>query len=168
MNSVKTIALCGMMTALSVVILLLGGVLELGMYAAPMIAGFCIMYIGHECGAKNQWLVWAAVSLLSFMLVPNVEENLMYACFFGLYPILRPHFQKLPRLPRRICKLLYFNIMIAAVETLIMRVLAPESMGVVMMIVLLMLGNVIFRCYDFLIPRSQMLFQRYASALKKR
>ena len=31
MNSVKTIALCGMMTALSVVIMLLGGVLEVGM-----------------------------------------------------------------------------------------------------------------------------------------
>ena len=49
-----------------------------------------------------------------------------------------------------------------------LRTFLRSAVKAVMMIVLLMLGNVIFRCYDFLIPRSQMLFQRYASALKKR
>ena len=168
MHSAKTIAVCSMMAALSVVIMILGGVLGLGMYASPMIAGFCIMYIGREHGAKYQWLVWAAVSLLSFILVPNAEENLMYLCFFGLYPILWPGFEKLSPKLRWVCKLLYFNLMIIAVEALVMLVLVPETMGAVMLITLLLMGNVIFLCYDFLIPRADVLFRKYLGNLKRR
>lgn len=161
MQKTKTIAACGMMTALSVVIMLLGGVLGLGMYASPMIAGFCLMYIGQEYGVKYQWTVWAAVSLLSVMLVPNAEENLMYICFFGLYPILWPLFEKLPWKLKWVCKLLYFNLTVIAVEALVMLVLVPEVMGAGLMIGLLALGNVLFLCYDFMIPRSHLLFQKY-------
>lgn len=167
MQSAKTIALCSMMAVLSVVIMILGGVLGLGMYASPMIAGFCIMYIGREYSAKYQWLVWAAVSLLSFILVPNAEENLMYLCFFGLYPVLWPGFEKLPIKLRWICKLLYFNLMVIAVEALVMLVLVPETMGTGMLIALLLMGNVIFLCYDFLIPRADKLFQKYLGKFKK-
>lgn len=168
MQQAKTIASCGMMAALSVVIMLLGGVLGLGMYASPMIAGFCVMYIGREHGTKYQWIVWAAVSLLSLLLVPNAEENLMYICFFGLYPILHPQFEKLPMRLRWVCKLLYFNVTVIAVEMLVMLVLVPEAMAAWMLITLLLMGNVIFLCYDFLIPRSHLLFQKYFGRFMKR
>ena len=84
---------CSMMAALSVVILLIGGILELGMYACPMIAGLCILMVGDCYGRKCQIMTWIAVSALSFMLVPNIEENLMYLGVFGVYPILYPYFQ---------------------------------------------------------------------------
>jgi len=159
-------ALCGMMAALSVAVMIIGGVLGLGMYASPMIAGFCLTLVGRKYGAKYQWVLWAAVSLLSFILVPNAEQNLMYLCFFGLYPILQPGFEKLPRKLKWACKLLYFNITVIAVEALVMLVLVPEIMGAGMMAVLLLLGNVIFICYDFILPRSDLLFRKYFGRLK--
>ena len=166
MKASKRIAVCGMTAALSVVVMIIGGVLGLGMYASPMIAGICLTPIDRKYGARYQWTLWAAVSLLSFILVPNAEQNLMYLCFFGLYPIVQPLFEKLPRKLGWVCKLLYFNVTVIAVEALVMLVLVPEVMGTAMLIVLLLMGNVIFVCYDFLLPRSDLLFRKYFGRLK--
>ena len=154
-------AVCGMMAALSVVIMVLGGVLGIGMYASPMLAGFCLLPIGKKYGTKDQWLVWAAVSLLSLMLIPEPEQNLMYIALFGLYPILYPYFKRLPGAWKWIGKLLYFHAAAIAVELLVMLVLVPEVMSLPMIIVLLLLGNAVFWMYDFLIPRSDLLFWRF-------
>ena len=64
MKASKRIAVCGMTAALSVVVMIIGGVLGLGMYASPMIAGICLTPIGRKYGARYQWTLWAAVSLL--------------------------------------------------------------------------------------------------------
>lgn len=166
MRQSKIIASCGMTAALSVVIMIIGGILGLGMYASPMIAGFCLMPIQQKFGAKYSWTLWAAVSLLCFILVPDVEENLMYFAFFGLYPLLWPHFEKLPKKLRWIGKLLYFNLVVIAVEMLIMLVLIPENMGWIMNLILLLMGNIIFICYDFLLPRSELLLKKYLGKIK--
>lgn len=167
MRKSDMIATCGMTAALSVVIMVVGGILGLGMYISPMIAGLCLLPIGRKYGVKYQWSLWAAVSLLCLILVPNVEENLMYISLFGLYPILYPGFERLPKRLRWICKFLYFNMVVVAVEALIMLVLVPETLGLAMNLILLALGNFTFLCYDFLIPRWELLLQRYFGKRKK-
>ena len=152
---------CSMMAALSVVILLIGGILELGMYACPMIAGLCILMVGDCYGRRCQIMTWVAVSALSFMLVPNVEENLMYLGVFGLYPILYPYFQKIPKGLRILAKFAYFNVIVIALEWLVVMVLVPEMRfhedpaGWIFWLSLLAMGNVIFWCYDRLLPRME-------------
>lgn len=168
MRQSKIIATCGMTAALSVAIMIIGGVLGLGIYVSPMIAGFCLMPIQQKYGARYAWMLWAAVSLLSFILVPDAEENLMYFAFFGLYPLLWPHFEKLPKTLRRVCKFLYFNIVVIAVELLIMLVLVPETMSWVMNLILLVMGNFVFLCYDFLLPRNAVVFQKYFGKIAKK
>jgi len=163
----KTIAACGMTAALSVVIMLLGGILELGMYLSPMICGFCLIPIGRKHGARYQWLVWGCVSLLSLILVPNMEENLMYAVVFGLYPILYPHFEKMPRGLKWPAKLLYFNLVVLAVEALVMLVLIPEVMTWWMGLILMLMGNIVFLLYDFLLPRTDVLMKRYLGKMRR-
>ena len=97
MKQSKSIAVCGMLAALSIVMMLLGTLLEIGLYAAPMLAGLCLLPVGRRLGKKYQVLLWVAVSVLSLILVPNVEASLMYLCLFGCYPVIRPWFQRLPR-----------------------------------------------------------------------
>lgn len=167
MKESKIMADCAMTAALSVVIMILGGVLGLGMYASPMIAGMLLMPLGRRCGVRAQWTLWAAVSLLSLILVPDVEETLMYIAIFGLYPQLYPLFEKLLPVIRRIAKLVYFNAAVVAVEALVMLVLVPETLGFALGAVLLVMGNVVFLCYDFLLPRAELLLQKYLSKLKK-
>ena len=166
MSRASVMAGCSMMTALSVVLLLIGGILELGMYACPMIAGLCILMVGDCYGRRCQVMTWIAVSVLSVMFVPNVEENLMYFGIFGLYPILYPYFQKLPKGLRMIAKFAYFNIVVIALEWLVVMVLMPQAMsgegesGWLFWLGLLAMGNVIFWCYDSLLPRMEVTLRK--------
>lgn len=156
----KRVAVGGMMTAACVVLMLLGSVLELGIYAAPMFTGLCLVPLGEKWGRKYQCLLWVAVSILSFLLVPNLEENLMFAGFFGWYPILYPTLQKLPKYLRIPAKLLVFNGAVIAVEVLVLLFFVPESLGTALMIALLVMGNVAFIFYDYVIPRTGILLRR--------
>ena len=157
----RRMAVCGMTAALGVVLMVLGAILELGMYVCPMFVGLCLIPIGKEWGIKYHLMLWAAIGLLCLMLVSNLEQNLMFIGFFGWYPALRPRLQHLPSLPRLIVKLLLFNCIVIAIEALIMLVLVPEVMGAVFTLILLALGNVTFLLYDFAIPRFEWLAKKH-------
>ena len=156
----KVIAVCGILAALSIVILLLGAVLGIGVYLAPMIAGGSLLLIRRAYGVKYHVILWFAVSVLSLILVPNLEQNLMYLCLFGCYPIFYPYLQKLGKGIRLLMKLIYFNTVFLAVELLLMLVLVPEAIGSLVFVIFLLLGNVVFLCYDLALPRFGALLNR--------
>ena len=168
MKQTKRMAMCGMMAALSVVLMVLGGALGLGMYVSPLLAGLCLIPIGNAYGKKYQAILWLAVSALSLLLVPNIEESLMYLCLFGCYPILRPQFQKLPKVLRFITKLLFFTVIFTALQLLITLVLVPEVMGTGMMVALIVLADVTLMVYDFVLPRVEWLLQKKFGKSMKR
>ena len=149
----RRMAVCSVTAALGVVVLLLGAVLELGMYVCPMVVGLCLIPVGRRFGVKYQLLLWIVISLLSFFLVPNPEENLVFAGLFGWYPVLQPRMQKLPKLLRTLLKLLLFNVVVIALEALVLYVLVPEAIDSAMLILLLLLGNVMFVMYDRVVER---------------
>ena len=159
-NQTKRMATCAMMTALCVVLMWLGAILELGMYVAPLFAGLCLIPIGQKYGSKYQLTVGVASSLLSLMLVPNIEQNLLYVGLFGWYPVLRPKLQKLPKVLSFLAKLLIFNVVVIAIEALVICLLVPEALTAWMIVLLLVLANITFLAYDFLIPRMEILMSR--------
>lgn len=161
----RRMAVCAMMTALSVVLMVLGAVLELGMYACPLFAGLCFVPIGQKYGRKYHIMLYVAAAILCFLLVPNIEENLVFAGFFGWYPILRPSLQKLPKVLGWICKVMIFNGIVIAIEWLVVTVLVPEVMGGAVWILMLVLGNILFVAYDLLVPRVEVLMWRITRML---
>lgn len=161
----RRMAVCGMTAALGVVLMVLGALLELGMYVCPMFVGLCLIPIGKEWGIKYHLMLWAAIGLLCLMLVSNLEQNLMFIGLFGWYPALRPRLQRLPSLPRLLMKLALFNAIVVAIEALLILVLVPEAMGTVFTVILLVLGNVTFLLYDFAIPRFEWLANKHLKKL---
>lgn len=161
----RKMALCSMTAALGVVVLLLGSVLGLGMYVGPLLVGMCLIPIGKEYGTKYQLMLWIVISILSFILVPNPEENLMFAGLFGWYPALYPKLEKLPRIPRLIVKLLLFNVIVISLEALVILVLVPEILDGPMIAMLLLMGNVMFLLYDRAIPNFDLIAKRYLKKL---
>lgn len=164
-TSTKRMATCSMMAALCVVLMVLGAILELGMYACPLFAGLCFIPIGQKYGRKYHITLYVASSILCFLMVPNMEENLMFVCLFGWYPIVRPVLQKLPKVIRWICKLVIFNVVVIAIEWLVMTILVPEAIGGTLLWVLLILGNITFLAYDFMIPKMEVLMGRITKLL---
>ena len=160
MKKTKAIALGGIMSAMCVAIMLLGAVIGVGVYVAPMIAGICLIPTGKKYGTKYHISLWAIVSILSLLIVPDIEEGLMFLCLFGFYPIVYPYFQKLPKLVRILLKLAYFNVVIIAVEYVVINLFVPETLGLPLALVLLAIGNVTFLLYDKIIPTTDRLLER--------
>ena len=168
MKQSRRLAFCGMTTALAIVVQVLGGWLGLGTYICPMLAGLLLLPIGREWGGRWQLAVWLAVGLLDLVLVSDLEESLMFLCFFGWYPVLYARLNKLPKLWRWPVKLGLFNAVIIPLEALLMLVIAPESIQPVLVAVLLVLGNLVFICYDQLLPRMTELYERRLRPILKK
>lgn len=161
----KRMAVCGISAALGVVVMLLGTIGGLGMYMSPMLVGLGLIPIGNEYGKKYQLLLWISISLLSMMMVPSLEQNLMFLCLLGWYPALRPTLQKLPRFLRLPVKILLFNVIVIPLEYLLMTILVPDPTATPFVLLLLLMGNVIFVLYDAAVPSFERIIQRYADKL---
>lgn len=153
-------ALCGLLAALGIVILLLAGWIGVGTYIGPVLAGMLLVPIERKYGMKTALTLWAAIGLLSMFFVVDTEETLMFLAFFGWYPAIRPRLEGMARGVRWLIKELIFNAAIAAVEMLMFFVLAPESVTWGMLLLLFLLFNVTFLVYDRALPRVEDLVQR--------
>ena len=84
----QKIALCGMLGALSVVFLLIGSALQIGTYAAPMVAAFLLIPVLEDYGPRYALTLYATVSILAVLFVPETELALFYVLVMGYYPVL--------------------------------------------------------------------------------
>ena len=89
-------ALCGMMAALTVVILCLGGMIPLATFACPILAMLCLIPAVCEYGPGTALILYGAASILALLLGPDKEIALLYA-FLGWYPALRPRLDSIPK-----------------------------------------------------------------------
>lgn len=160
MKDTRKIAAGAMMAAVCLVIMLLGAVIDLGTYAAALLAGVAMIPYGQKYGRRYQLMVFAASAMLSFMLIPNIEQNLMYLGFFGWYPILWPSLEKLPKAAKYLAKFIIFNVCFISIEVLVMLVLVPEAMGGLLFVIFIITANVTFFAYDYMIPLLDITLRR--------
>lgn len=104
------VAVCGILTALSVIFMVLASFLGVLTYTAPMVAGGLLIVPVKEYGTKTALTMFAAVSLLGLMLVTDKELAIFYVLLFGYYPILQPALNRVdPRPLRALLKAAVFN-----------------------------------------------------------
>lgn len=157
MKKSKEIALCGVMAALAVVVMCLGGMLPFMTYVCPVIC-LCITELVFKlCGKVAGWTWYAAVCILSCLLSPDKEGAAIFAVF-GYYPMLKNTLDKLRF--KWLLKFLYFNIVTVCLYWVLMNVLGIDqivedfsSIGTVMTLVTLALGNLVFFLIDRIIDR---------------
>lgn len=157
-QSSKT-AFGGILTALSVVLMFLTGLLPFLTFALPALAGALLILIVLEIGPKWALSVYAAVSLLSLLVVADKEAAMMYAAFFGYYPVIKSFLEsRLPRWLEWAAKLLLFNAAMVAAYCVIIFVFGipldeMEEFGKYAVPLLLGMGNVVFFIYDIALTR---------------
>ena len=151
----RRIALSGMMTALAVALMLMGGLFPLATYACPALAGALLVPLVFDCGEKLALGAYAAVSILSLTLCADKEAALLFA-FLGYYPVIKWRLDRLRRPPlRRLAKAAIMGGAIAAMYALIFFVLRLDQvladyaeMTRAMLVVTLLLGAVTLALYD--------------------
>ena len=163
MNASRRMALCGMLTALAVVILLLGGLLPLATFCAPVLAMAALLPV-LECGPRAAGIAWAATSLLALLLAAD-REMAMVMLFFGWYPILRPRIARMTSpLTRLAAKVLLCSALIALLYGLLLKLMGPATdlagLSPVLTVMMLVLANLTFLLLDVALGRLTALWHR--------
>ncbi len=132
--------------ALGVVILFLGSVIEVIDITMAAMASFLIIVCMIEVNGYMPLLVYTATSTLAFLLLPNKTVVLIYALFFGFYPILKNRLERLPFALSWISKFAVFNVVIGIYYVFAKKLLFPDIDSIRLYIALLV--NVIFFTLD--------------------
>lgn len=167
MKKSKQMALCGILAALAVVFMVLGGMIPLVAYCSPVLSALLLLPVLEACGKRIAWAWFGAVAVLSFLLCPNLESSLLFLCL-GHYPILRKSIQRLPgKLLRLGVKLLVFHVAVALMLGLMILLLGLEqvlqdslSEGWWLLGLTWLLGVGVFLMTDVLLGKAERLTSR--------
>ena len=143
----KKISFCAIMCALGCAILYLGSLIEVMDMSMAAIASFLVVICMIEMGGYAPVLVYASTSLLSFLLLPNKTVVLIYLMFFGFYPIIKKHLEKLGRIWSLVLKLVTFNTLLFLYMIIAEKLLHISLEPVEFYLVILL--NIIFFTLDF-------------------
>ncbi len=162
----RKMALCGVLTALSIVILSAGSLIPSAAVASPMLAMICLVPIHCDYGTKTALLVYTAVSILAALLCTDKELALFYI-FLGWYPALRPHLLRFPRFLQILLKCAVFTFMMFIMYAMLIYLFRMQAIveefaaySAVMLASLLILGNVSFLLQDMVLRQMTALYQR--------
>ena len=153
-NQASSIALGGVMAALAVVFLCLT-VIPVATFICPALCMRRLRFVSQKCGKRIGWAWYGAVAILGVLLAPDKEAAAVFV-FLGYYPLIKPALDRWK--PSWLWKGLYFNIAIAILYTLLLKVLGMEELaedyaelGMILTVVMLIMGNITFFLLDRLL-----------------
>ena len=151
----RQIALSGLLAAVAVVIMCLGGVIPVATYICPMLCCMTLELVLWFCGKKIGWTWFTAVAIISLLMGPDKEAAIVFLAI-GYYPLLKPGLDKLK--VGFLLKILYFNTSVFLVYGVMIHLLGMEEvaaenaeLGIISLLLILILGNVTFFLLDKLL-----------------
>lgn len=151
------LALGGVMAALAVVIMSLGGLIPVATFACPVLCMVLLSFVTKLCGSRIGWAWYGAVAILSLLLGPDKEAAAVFA-FLGYYPIIKPRLDKMKL--GLVLKALLFNGAILLMYWLLIHLFGMaqlvaeyQEMGMIMTVITLALGNFTFFLLDNTLTR---------------
>ena len=151
----RRIAMCAMLSALGVVVLYLGSIIEVLDISMAVIASVFAIFAVIEYGAGAAWSIYAITGFLSLLLLPNKFPALMYALFFGFYPIIKEKVEKLrSKIAQWALKELIFNACLIVLMLLSNIILDIDTKAwFAMEVIFFVLANGTFVIYDIALTR---------------
>jgi len=158
MTKTKSLALSGVFAGLTLALMWTGSFIPSMDYALPAMAGALTLLLVLELNPLWALGVYAAAAALSLLLLPVKGVALLYAMFFGYYPILKTLLEgKCLKWLAWICKFAAFNAAVVSSYVLATKVFNidlddfGETFGRYAKIVMLAVGNASFFLYDYMV-----------------
>ena len=150
----RRLAISAILSALGVVILYLGALVEVLDVSAAAIASLLCVLAVLEMGGAWPWLIYFVVTILSLVLLPVKFAAFLFALFLGYYPILKAYCERLRPLASWVLKMVSFNAALALM-LLLFHLFLPDTewTGPWYYVVLYLFGNVVFVLYDVALTR---------------
>lgn len=95
MKRTRVVAENGLLAALSVIILLIGSLIEALDLSSAALAGFAVLAVRMRWGRNSAIALYGVTSVLAMLLLPNKIPVLLYMFYGGLYPILKAEIERL-------------------------------------------------------------------------
>lgn len=151
-SNTKAVALGGVLAAVAIVIMCLGGMIPLATYICPMLCTIVQFIVLQFCGKRIGWVWYVAVSLLALIMGPDKEAAGVFLVL-GYYPMVKPLLER-SRL-QWLWKLLLFNGAVSVMYFGLIHLLGLgntlsefEELGYWGLGIMLLLGNVVFILLD--------------------
>ena len=159
-NTAGMVALCGVLAALAMVIMLIGGLIPIGTYVCPMLASIVLIPVLYEYGTIPALCLYAVISFLSLLMAPDKEAAFIMT-FLGWYPAIREHLDRIKPLFLSIfVKLICFSIPTFTAYYLMIAVFGIGSIteefntfSNIFLIILIITGAITFILYDLMLRR---------------
>lgn len=171
-NKTKNTAVCGLMTALSVVLMMLTTLIPVFMYVIPIVTGIIVLFVADVSNKKWGAGVYFSTAFLSILLITDKEAALTYALFFGYFPLIKESIEKLPKALAWILKIVLFNIAAVGIGVISFYVFGIsgdeyDEFGKFTIPILLIMANVAFVLYDFCVTKNRFLLIRFSEKFEK-
>lgn len=155
------VAFGGISAAIAIVLLMMTGIFPFADYALPAVAGVLSAAAVIELNPKSAWLMYAAVSIISLLVVPRKEPVMLYVFFFGYYPIIKSNLEKIKsHAVEWIIKFAIFNAAVVVCYFILMFLMSSSEMlaefnefGKYGIYLFWFAGNIIFLLYDIALTR---------------
>ena len=152
------VAFAGITSALCVVLLYLGSIVDVLDYSVSALCGILITLISTEFGNKTGLGVWIASSILSLLILPQKFSALLFVLFCGWYTFVKKAYERLPRILSWALKLVTFNAVLSVIIFITLKILLIEGLGFVTVAGVVILSNFVFVIYDILLTRLTFLY----------
>ncbi len=151
MKKTKKISISAVLSALSVVVIYLGAVFDVLDLTACAIASIAIVFAQIELKGYYPYLIYASVSIISLLILPQKFSAMLYVCFGGIYPMIKKYAEKYPGARCLIIKIIGFAlIMTVSVLLLLFVFLTPTAeLFSLYYLAVLLLCAVTFFLYDY-------------------
>lgn len=157
-TAARRIAFGGVMAALAVVVMCLGGMIPIATYVCPMLCMQLQQLVLRICGRRTAWAWYGAVAALALLMGPDKEAAALFA-FLGYYPIVKPQMDRMKM--GLVLKLALFNAVILAMYWLLIHLFGMDQiasefseLGNAMTAVTLAMGNAVFFLMDKVLERK--------------
>ena len=162
-SNAKAMALSGVLAALAVVIMCLGGMIPVATYVCPVLCCVLCCVVFYTCGKKMAWVWYAAVAILSLLLGPDKEAAGVYLVL-GYYPMIKQIFEKSKL--SWLWKFLLFQAAVAVLYLGLIHLLGIaqvveewNTFALASILIMLIMGNVVFFVLDRLLTMVQRKFR---------
>lgn len=162
-----------MVSALSVVLMLITTVLPVMMYVLPIVTGILVLLTAEVTTRKWAVGTFFSTAVISLLLLTEKETALTYLFFFGWYPLVRENFSKIPKLLRYALKLMVFNasaVVIGVVGVYVFGLSKDDytEFGKYTIPILLSMANVVFVLYEMLLKKYSFFLKKAGERVRKR
>ena len=155
LSKTKKLALCGILSSLQVVILYFSSIFSVIDLTLAALTVFVMIFSVIEIGGKYPFLMYAVVSTLALIILPQKFSAVVYALFFGWYPMAKALFERFNPVAAWLLKFITFNVSFIIIYKICISLLGLEAEGnmdtTVYKAVMLVLGNVAFLMFDIML-----------------